>query len=522
MTIVDKEKSPKMYTEENTGVNSDEEQLVVVAPDILSKQRILLLNLAWFGLSLMFLLLSVEVVPAQIQSLVGPAAKGRWLGGMVAAGAALTFFSSPLIGMKSDRSTFSVGRRRPVMILGAIALCIGLIGMAMSSPQVLMNQLARSNQDSNDTRKCNEDIVAMRCLPYQNSSYKNPVDGHIEGAPDPGSIFNPQKPKGDDVIPVEQEPQGSISLYIIFYLIVTTSFAGITVPYNALIADKSHPSQRGLNSGVMAAMILTGNVSGAAVGTSFTQIGVIGAYSISIAVVILTLVATVFTTTEEPPKEVVDPVGCGAIFCGFWEPLKEHDFRWVFITRFLMQQGVSTVTGFLEYWLHDMVYLPYCWTAATCVAIMLLPMLFAAAVSSIIFGIISDRTGRRKPFVVCAAITMCVSICSMIVVSGKSAFYIATGMAFFFGMGFGSFQSVDFALVMDVLPHDRDKAKDIAVWHQALILPNALATPIGGVILDYFQSVDCELGLGYIILFVVTAVYFCISGIFVLKIKRAR
>ena len=90
------------------------------------------------------------------------------------------------------------------------------------------------------------------------------------------------------------------------------------------------------------------------------------------------------------------------------------------------------------------------------------------------------------------------------------------------GMGFGSFQSVDFALVMDVLPHDRDKAKDIAVWHQALILPNALATPIGGVILDYFQSVDCELGLGYIILFVVTAVYFCVSGIFVLKIKRAR
>lgn len=25
--------------------------------------------------------------------------------------------------------------------------------------------------------------------------------------------------------------------------------------------------------------------------------------------------------------------------------ISEHDFRWVFITRFLMQQGVSTVTG---------------------------------------------------------------------------------------------------------------------------------------------------------------------------------
>jgi hypothetical protein len=122
----------------------------------------------------------------------------------------------------------------------------------------------------------------------------------------------------------------------------------------------------------------------------------------------------------------------------------EHDFRWVFITRFLMQQGVSTVTGcvflysyfnthqgilmlhtctwfwyhvtfclyiihglfniiiflspslanisgseifmwftffgrFLEYWLSDMIQLPDCWNAGRGVAIMLLPMLFAAA-----------------------------------------------------------------------------------------------------------------------------------------------
>ena len=42
---------------------------------------------------------------------------------------------------------------------------------------------------------------------------------------------------------------------------------------------------------------------------SFQKIGVIGVYSISIAAVILTLVATVVTTTEEPGKEVVEPFG---------------------------------------------------------------------------------------------------------------------------------------------------------------------------------------------------------------------
>ncbi|XP_052781577.1 uncharacterized protein LOC128218081 [Mya arenaria] len=522
--FVDKQGSPKRYTEDTPPREEcDEVVLVEETVPVLSKRGIFCLNIAWFGLSLMFLLMGVEVVPAQIQSLVGPAAKGRWLGGMVACGAAVTFFVSPLIGMQSDRATFTFGKRRPVMFLASIALCVGLVGMAISSPEISMSQLNRGT-DNNKTGKlhCNKDLVALRCAPYWNSSTESPLAADTsKGAQQPNSIVLQHNSFGDGE-GVKETTSGSIALFIVFYLIVTSAFAGVTVPYNALIADKSHPSQRGLNSGVMAAMILIGNVSGAAVGTSFTHIGVPGAYSISISIVVVTLLITIFTTTEEQGKHMVEPVGCMAIFTGFWDPLREHDFRWVFITRFLMQQGVSTVTGFLEYWLHDMVYLPNCWTAATCVAIMLLPMLFAAACSSIVFGIISDRTSARKPIVIGAAVIMSVSISVMILLPGKSAFYIAIVTAFCFGIGFGSFQSVDFALVMDVLPKDRDKAKDIAVWHQALILPNALATPVGGFILDYFQSVDCKIGLGYIILFSVTAVYFCLSGIFVTRIKRAR
>lgn len=92
----------------------------------------------------------------------------------------------------------------------------------------------------------------------------------------------------------------------------------------------------------------------------------------------------------------------------------------------------------------------------------------------------------------------------------------------FVGTGFGAFQSVDFALVMDVLPEEKDKAKDIAVWHLALILPQVLATPVGGVVLDIFERVDCEIGLGYILVFVMTSVYFLLSGLFVFKIRRAK
>lgn len=90
------------------------------------------------------------------------------------------------------------------------------------------------------------------------------------------------------------------------------------------------------------------------------------------------------------------------------------------------------------------------------------------------------------------------------------------------GLGFGAYQSVDFALVMDVLAEDADKAKDIAVWHQSLVLPQALATPLGGVVLDLFEKVNCRIGLGYIILFMMTSLYFVLSGIFVFKIRRPR
>lgn len=514
MTILDSQKPTKYYTEENQE-NDDKEKILQDEPEILSKPRILLLNLSWYGLSLMFLLLSVEVIPAQVHALVGDAAKGRWLGGMIAAGAAVTFFVSPLIGMMSDRLTLQIGKRRPIMVIGCTGLCIGLMGMALSASHI---KLGHNTNSTLENGTCYRDLEAHRCAPYINGS-KHPHHGVPHNA-NPSSLLLPQR--AANAVDLEPEPPGDLALYIIFYLLVTAMFATINVPYNALIADKSNPSQRGFNSGVMGAMILLGNVSGAAVGTCFTEIGVIGAYATAISVVLISVCITVFTTKENPGKEVKEPVGCFAIFCGFWQPLKEHDFRWVFITRFLMQQGVSTVTGFLEFWVSDMIQLPFCWNAARTVAFILLPLLFSAAIGSIIMGIVSDRIGKRKIIVIIAAVTMSISCSALTCINGQDAFWIAFLIAFFFGVGLGAFQSIDFALVMDVLPDERDKAKDIAVWHQALVLPNAIATPIGGMILDYFESVDCQLGLGYIILFAVTSFYFLLSGIFVTKIRRAK
>ncbi|XP_005108633.2 uncharacterized protein LOC101850035 [Aplysia californica] len=518
-------------------------------PPVMPKFRTFLLNFTQFGLNFMVLLLSVEVVPAQVDKLVGGSSKGRTLGGMVAGGAAVTFLVSPLVGMVSDRISSRMGKRRPVMLVGTALLCGGLLGMAISAPEINvshrnpLSNLTQSgvgpatNQSSNGTAAglfpasdsklhCDIDLEERRCRPFRKNSSKvishdppqyevGSVAGHAHG------VMLPRYKKE----PVENtETVGNLGLYIVFFLIVISSQATVAVPFNALVADKSHPSQRGFNSGMMGAMILLGNVSGAAAGIGFTRIGVLSMYAIIIGVLVVCVLITTFSITEAQakPDRKAEPVTCKSVFLGFWTPLKEHDFRWVFITRFLMQQGVATITGFLEYWLNDMIPLPNCMAATTAVAMLLLPLLFAAAVSSIIFGVVSDKTGYRKIIVTIASFMMGVGSFINAFLSGDYAYYIAGVVSFIIGLGFGAYQSVDFALVMDVLAEDADKAKDIAVWHQALVLPQALATPVGGVVLDLFEKVNCHIGLGYIILFILTSFYAFLSGALVFKIRRAR
>lgn len=472
----------------------------------LSKTRVFFLNLSWFGMNVMYLILSVEVVPSQVQSLVGSEIKGQIFGAMVAAGAVVTFFISPLIGIKSDRFASPYGKRRPLMVAGTVLLVISLFGMAFSAPG---SQRVKANAT------CSIDLEVRRCASY----YANNITMLQSLEPnrtyeDPNVLLALMSDKPTNT--------GSLGLYFVFYLCVMACYAMMAVPYNGLIADQTPPSQRGFSSGVMGAMTLCGNVAGAIIGFFFTRIGVVPTYAMISGLYFCCVMITVCSCPEKRTYAPKNSLDIKTIFCAYWEPLKEHDFRWVFFTRFLMQQGVATVVGFLEYWLGDMVELPGCWSPEKAVAVILLPLLLSAAVFSVVGGFLSDKLRKRKPLVIGSALLM--AVCSLILsgLQGKYAFYAVIPVSLTFGIGFGAYSAVDFALVMDVLPDEKDKAKDLAVWHQALVLPQAIATPIGGIVLDGFNHVSCRWGLGYIILFLITCVYFAISAYLVRFIRRAK
>ena len=89
-----------------------------------------------------------------------------------------------------------------------------------------------------------------------------------------------------------------------------------------------------------------------------------------------------------------------------------------------------------------------------------------------------------------------------------------------FGVGYGAYQAVDWALAVDVLPPGEDAAKDMGLWHVALVLPQVLAPALSGAILGALKPVSL-LG-GYAAVFTVSALWCVLGTVFVSRIRGAR
>jgi MFS family permease len=89
-----------------------------------------------------------------------------------------------------------------------------------------------------------------------------------------------------------------------------------------------------------------------------------------------------------------------------------------------------------------------------------------------------------------------------------------------FGAGYGTFNALDFALAMDVLPGgDSHAAKDLGLWNLALALPMCLAAPVAGILLDRFNGPHHE---GYTVLFAAATVYLLLGVLCVLKVRALK
>ncbi len=301
-----------------------------------------------------------------------------------------------------------------------------------------------------------------------------------------------------------------------------------TGPYSALIPDLVPQEQRGSASGWFGLMTMLGTFAGGVMGFFIGPLGMPGVYFVMIGVIALGAIVTVFGVKEDN-SQAIKPFKTAEFIRGLYDPFKHSDFTWVFLTRLLVTMGIYTVQEFLQYYLGDVIRAPYILAgfgkvadaAETAVSFVLPAILLGAIITSLVAGVFSDKYGRKRMVYLSGAL---MGIVCLVFVLFHS-FTLVVLMGIVFGLGYGAYESVDWALASDVLPSMDDYAKDMGVWHVAMVLPQVIATPIAGFLLDNFQQVGKVRNipnLGYTVIFMIAVVYFVLGTVFVKQIRKVR
>jgi MFS family permease len=192
-------------------------------------------------------------------------------------------------------------------------------------------------------------------------------------------------------------------------------------------------------------------------------------------------------------------------------PRQCPDFAWAFASRFMFVAAYAFLASYQAYYLLDKIGS----AQADVPQQIFLGTLAQSAVivaASAIGGRLSDRTGRRKIFVLTASLVYGLAL--FVVASASSFNGFLVGMAIG-GLGFGVYVAVDLALVVDVLPDKDNTAKDLGVFNIAGALPFSIAPAIAPAIL--------ALGGGsYGVLYAVAGLCAIAGAFAVLPVKRVR
>ncbi|MGC8668998.1 MAG: MFS transporter [Chthonomonadales bacterium] len=316
-------------------------------------------------------------------------------------------------------------------------------------------------------------------------------------------------------------------LYFIAYLVVQVGNNVATGAYSGVIPDIVPVEQHGEASGWMAAMSQIGTVAGAFSAGILMDRGMAGAAYVVIASSLAVSAAITIVGTPERPQPHVPPFDWHAFAKSLWiDPRRYPNFAWVWITRALVVMGLWTVQQYMQYYLSDRLAVSDPEREA---GFILALGLICATVSGILGGRLSDRVGR-KPVVYLANGTVAIVAILFVLIHSLPAAYILGAI---FGLAYGAYYSVDWALGCDVLPNkELDAAKDMGIWHVAMVLPQSIALPIAGVVLERLGKtmVPNAAGIptahysaaGYTAIFCLAAAYFVAGAVFLRNVRGVR
>ncbi|SCE99686.1 Major Facilitator Superfamily protein [Micromonospora purpureochromogenes] len=297
---------------------------------------------------------------------------------------------------------------------------------------------------------------------------------------------------------------------------VTLGWVAAQVCFNAMLAsltaaipDRVPVAQRGGVSGWVGIPQALGLVVGAVLVTAVVSGTTAGYAAIAVAVLLLSLPFALLTADDPLPRAHRPALRWRALAASMWiSPRRHPDFAWAWITRFLVQIGNALGTLYLLYFLTDGVRHP---DPEGALLVLILLYTVGMMLTAVVAGRLSDRSGRRKVFVITSGVIMAVAALLLAVAPVWS---MAVAAALLLGAGYGVYLSVDAALITEVLPRATDRAKDLGVINIANSAPQVLGPAISAPIVVHLG--------GYPTLYAATAAVTLLGSALVLKIRSVR
>ncbi len=311
---------------------------------------------------------------------------------------------------------------------------------------------------------------------------------------------------------------GNYPQIVVGYVIVQFFFNAAGAAYAGIIPDVVPAQQFGKASGFLATMTQLG--IGGGLGVTSLMGSARAIYLVFIAVILLTLIPTIWAARNEglapiaphPRRTLGEAIG------EFLRPLHEGDFAWVVFTRLMISAVITAVLYNLHNFFRDVVLTPGTNPDAF-TSNWLLVVVVTALPFGFFGGLLSDRWHRRKAFVYLSGGAQAfVAIVFIAFYPTAIPFVFALGVAY--GVGYGLYFAVDWALACDTLPDKSQSAKDMGLFHIALTMPQAIIPFFGGPLIDYLNGPH---GIGgYRIVFSSAVVFLFVGTVFVSRIKSVR
>jgi MFS family permease len=273
----------------------------------------------------------------------------------------------------------------------------------------------------------------------------------------------------------------NIATVLVGWCVCQVFFNATLAAQAAVLPDQVPTEQRGMVSGLLGLSVPAASVAGTYLVQAFDSSTVL-MFAVPCAVgSALVLLFTWRLPDRRLAPGSTPPWSLRQLAGTFYvSPRRNPDFAWAFLSRFLLVTAYAFLVTYQAYFLIAQVgssedAVPrqvYLGTVTQSLALV--------AVAPVA-GRLSDRLGRRKVFVMSAAVTYAVALFVIAGASTVSGYLVGMAVG---GLGFGMYMAVDLALVVDVLSDPLAAAKDLGVLNIAGALPFALAPALSPLLLS--------------------------------------